>query len=100
MSIVSFVSPESNTEITSFIDKKNDKIWFKAKNVATVLGYKKPRDAIERHVSQPHTVFIQEHGVYQLAFSSYHLQKSFKDGLSKKFSHPFVRLGLAQSQRC
>ena len=93
MSIVSFVNPELDAEITTFIDKDR-KIWFKARDVALALGYANPREAIRDHVRdkykttcrslqggsksllrsrggfQTQTVFIQEPGLYQLIFSS------------------------------
>ncbi len=34
MAVINFTNPELNTEITSLIDKKNDKIWIKANDVA------------------------------------------------------------------
>ncbi len=45
MSIVSFANPESNVEITSFIDK-DEEIWFKASEVAKVLGYERSNEAV------------------------------------------------------
>ena len=48
-----FKNEELGIEITSFIDKKL-RIWFKAKEVATILGYKKTENAIKRHVSENH----------------------------------------------
>ena len=47
-----FKNEELGIEITSFIDKKL-RIWFKVKEVAQILGYKKKR-AIKRHVSENH----------------------------------------------
>ena len=47
----SFKNEELGVEITSFIDKKLI-VWFKAKEVAQILGYKKTRNAIEKHVSK------------------------------------------------
>ena len=48
-----FRNEELGIEITSFIDKKL-RIWFKAKEVAQILGYKKTENAIKRHVSENH----------------------------------------------
>jgi prophage antirepressor-like protein len=58
-------------------------IYFKAKDVATFLGYKKPKKAIKDHVWEiekirgpilgthhPDTIFITECGLYQLIFNS------------------------------
>ena len=41
-----FKNEELGIEITSFIDKKLS-IWFKAKEVAQILGYKKTENAIK-----------------------------------------------------
>ena len=46
-----FNNKELGIEITSYIDKKL-RVWFKAKEVAKILGYKKTRNAIEKHVSK------------------------------------------------
>lgn len=66
-----------------------DQLYFKGKEVAFALGYKKPHNAIETLVSdeykktwddiqgpqdraplQPHTIFLKEPGLYKLIFSS------------------------------
>ena len=44
---------EMNIELTSFLDNKQN-VWFRGKDVAEILGYSKPRNAIERHVSKNH----------------------------------------------
>lgn len=76
--------------------------WFKAKEVAKILGYVKPRNAVQAHVStedktqyknllgepqekaplniQPHSVFINESGLYSLILSS-------KKPEAKEFKH-------------
>ena len=81
-----FKNEELGIEITSFIDKKL-RIWFKAKEVATILGYKNTEKAIKSHVSENHkrkilfsnqhethgcsmTYFIDEPGFYELVFKS------------------------------
>ena len=48
-----FKNEELGFEITSYIDKQQN-IWFRGKDVADILGYSKPRNAIERHVSNNH----------------------------------------------
>ena len=69
----------------------NDKVYFKAKDIATFLGYKNTRDAIVKHVWEknkitsstvgsrdsllppkldPQTILINEAGLYQLIFAS------------------------------
>ena len=47
----SFVNNQLGIKFNSFIDRKC-RVWFKAKDVAQILGYSKPRNAIERHVSK------------------------------------------------
>ena len=84
-----FKSEELGIEITSFIDKKL-RIWFKAKQVAQILGYKNTEHAIKRHVSENHKrkillscppetggqvqgrwiIFVDEPGFYELVFRS------------------------------
>ena len=49
----SYKNDDLGVEITSFIDKKLI-VWFKAKEVAQILGYKKTENAIKRHVSENH----------------------------------------------
>ena len=48
-----FKNVDLGIEIESYIDKKL-MVWFKAKDVAKVLGYKKTENAIKRHVSENH----------------------------------------------
>ena len=48
-----FFNKELEIDITSFIDKKLI-VWFKAKEVAQILGYKNTDDAVKRHVSENH----------------------------------------------
>ena len=79
-----FKNEELGVEITSFIDDKLI-VWFKAKEVAQILGYKKTRNAIEKHVSKKYKkeapvqgplggeqkcIFIKEAGFYELVFKS------------------------------
>ena len=79
-----FKNEELGIEITSFIDEKLI-VWFKAKEVAQILGYKKTRNAIEKHVSKKYKketpvqgplageqkcIFIKEAGFYELVFKS------------------------------
>ena len=47
----SYKNDDLGIEFNSFIDKKL-RIWFKAKEVAQILGYKKTENAIKRHVSE------------------------------------------------
>ena len=92
MSIVSFNNLELNANVVTIIDKNDkDKVWFKARDIASALGHKNTKRAIGKFVGdkhratfeeiqggtnyhdeniQPHTVFILEPGVYQLIFRS------------------------------
>lgn len=83
-----FINKQLGIEVTSFIDKKLI-VWFKAKEVAQILGYKNTDDAVKRHVSENHkksflsypresrgqvqgrwVIFIDEAGFYELVFKS------------------------------
>ena len=95
----SFVNKQSDIELKSFIDDKFN-VWFKGKEVSTILGYKNTDDAIKRHVSENHKrklllsqpgdsraqvqgrwiIFIDEAGFYELVFRS-------KLETAKKFRH-------------
>ena len=48
-----FINNQLGIKFNSFIDRKC-RVWFKAKEVAQILGYKKPENAINRHVSENH----------------------------------------------
>ena len=48
-----FKNEELGIKMNSYIDNKQN-IWFRGKDVAEILGYSKPRNAIERHVSNNH----------------------------------------------
>ena len=80
----SFINNQLGIKFNSYIDSKL-KIWFKVKQVAQILGYKKPDDAIKRHISDNHkikivqpretrgctfTYLIDEAGFYELVFKS------------------------------
>lgn len=73
----------------------NDEPWFIGKDVAEILGYSNPRDALSKHVDSedknsvaihdgnkgnPNLTIINESGVYALVFSS-------KLQSAKKFKH-------------
>ena len=86
-----FKNKELGVEITSYINKQQN-ILFRGRDVAKTLGYSKPENAIERHVSKNHKmlqlccspetgyqqndnrrkycIFIDEAGFYELVFSS------------------------------
>ena len=48
-----FKNEELGIKINSYTDKQQN-ICFRGKDVAEILGYSKPRNAIERHVSNNH----------------------------------------------
>ena len=48
-----FTNENLGLELTSYIDKQQN-VWFKAKEVGQILGYKNTDDAIKRHVSENH----------------------------------------------
>ena len=48
-----FTNEDLGIEINSYIDNKQN-VWFRGKDVAEILGYSKPRNAVERHVSNNH----------------------------------------------
>ena len=48
-----FKNVDLGIEINSYIDKKLV-VWFKAKDVAKILGYKDTNQAIRKHVSENH----------------------------------------------
>ena len=50
-----FVNDDLEIELTSFIDDKQN-FWFRGKDIAKILGYSKPENAIERHVSKNHKI--------------------------------------------
>ena len=49
MSVKLFESEVLNASLTSVVCEDGE-IYFKAKDVATALGYEKPANAIDRHV--------------------------------------------------
>ena len=82
----SFINNQLGIKFNSYVDEKC-KIWFKAKDVAQILGYKNTEKAIKSHVSENHkrkillnqqcethgcsmTYFIDEPGFYELVFKS------------------------------
>ena len=90
-----FINEDSEIELTSFIDDKQN-VWFKGKDVARILGYSDTDKAIRNHVSEENKIsqlvwpkcspansagqrndvrgkwcmFINEAGFYELVFSS------------------------------
>ena len=54
---------ELEIELTSYVDNKQN-VWFRGKDIARILGYSKPSDAIERHVSENHKQLIDRSGTW------------------------------------
>ena len=44
-----YINQDMNIELTSYIDNKQN-VWFRGKDVASILGYSNTIDAIKRHV--------------------------------------------------
>ena len=87
----SFINQQLGIKFNSYIDRKC-RVWFKAKEVAQILGYKNTEHAIKRHVSENHKMLrlccppetggqqndtrgkycllINEAGFYELVFRS------------------------------
>lgn len=80
----SFTNSQLGIKLNSYIDQKCN-VFFKAKEVAQILGYKNTEDAIKRHVSENNkikkvqhretrgctfTFYINEPGFYELVFKS------------------------------
>ena len=81
-----FINNQLGIKFKSYIDRKC-RVWFKAKEVATILGYQDTNDAVRKHVSENHkrrfilrqpgdlpgcsmTYFVDEPGFYELVFKS------------------------------
>ena len=79
-----FINRHLGIKFNSYIDEDCN-VWFKAKEVARILGYKKPENAIKRHVNEKYKkgspfqgplggeqncIIINEAGFYELVFKS------------------------------
>ena len=79
-----FINRHLGIKFNSYIDEDCN-VWFKAKEVATILGYKNTVDVIKRHVSESNKIknvqqretrgctfsyYINEPGFYELVFRS------------------------------
>ena len=79
-----FINQQLGIKFNSYIDEQC-RVWFKSKEVAQILGYKKTRNAIEKHVSKKYKkeapiqgplggeqncIIINEAGFYELVFKS------------------------------
>ena len=85
----SFINYQLGIKFKSYIDHKC-RVWFKTKEVATILGYRDTNDAVRKHVSKNHKrkillsqpgdspgqvqgrwiIFLDEAGFYALVFKS------------------------------
>ena len=80
----SFINSKLGIKLNSYIDDQCN-VWFQAKQVAQILGYKNTVDVIKRHVSESNkikkvhqretrgctfTFYINEAGFYELVFRS------------------------------
>ena len=80
----SFINKQLGIKLNSYIDEKCN-VWFQAKQVAQILGYKNTVDVIKRHVSESNkrknvqpretrgctfSYYINEPGFYELVFRS------------------------------
>ena len=107
----SFLNKQLGIKLNSYIDEKC-RVWFQAKQVALILGYKKTEDAIKRHVSESNKrkiVHPVKHGVVLLPFTlmkqvstnlfldlDYLLQKCFDSGCFPKYSRLFVNTDISK----
>ena len=81
-----FANKELGVELNSYIDNKFN-VWFRGKDVSTILGYKNTNQAIRKHVDSEDQksfpvvstgyskrvrppIFINESGFYSLVLSS------------------------------
>ena len=85
-----YFSNEHLSQVTMIKDSENV-VWFKGFDIATILGYSNTRDALKKHVDEdekkkmnelngnqnatlgnlhPHSVFINESGLYSLILRS------------------------------
>ena len=81
-----FINKQLGFELTSYIDNKFN-VWFRGKDVSTILGYKDTNQAIRKHVDSEGQksfpvvstgyskrgrppIFINESGFYSLVLSS------------------------------
>ena len=80
----SFINYQFGIKLNSYVDDQCN-IWFQAKQVAQILGYKKTEDAIKRHISETNKIkkvhpretrgctfsyYLNEAGFYELVFRS------------------------------
>ena len=105
------------SKVTIIIDK-DKAVWFKGCDVAKILGYSNKEKAVRMHVdvedkikmkelmpaflnqaliSQPHTNYINESGLYSLIIRSYlKMQRNLNDGLQKKYYQVLEKLDFIQ----
>ena len=104
-----YTNKELGITFKAFIDQ-DCSVWFKAKDVAEILGYKKPDDAIRKHVSENHkrkivqpretrgctfSYLIDEAGFYELVFKSkLPIAKTFREWVFVKVLPSIREYGL------
>ena len=107
----SFVNKQLGIKLNSYTDNQCN-VWFEAKQVAIILGYKKTEDAIKRHVSVSNKIkkFTPvKRGVVLVHFTlmkqvstnlfldlDYLLQKCFASGCFPKFFLQFVNMDISK----
>ena len=77
-----FINRHLGIKFKSYIDEDCN-VWFKAKEVATILGYKNTVDVIKRHVSESNKI----ENVQQRETRGYLLQNSFASGYLLRYYH-------------
>ena len=114
-----FINNQLGIKFNSYIDEKL-RVWFKAKEVAQILGYKNTEKAIKSHVSENHKrtflfccpcethgqqidtrgkycLFVDEPGFYELVFKSdYQVQEYFENGFLLKFFLQFANMDIIE----
>ena len=107
-----FINEELGIEFESYIDDQCN-VWFQAKQVSQILGYKKTRYAIKKHVSEKYKkeaplqgplggeqkcIIINEAGFYELVFKSrLPAAKMFREWVFDKVYQDFTNLLLDQN---
>ena len=107
-----FINEELGIEFESYIDDQCN-VWFQAKQVSQILGYKKTRNAIKKHVREKYKkeaplqgplggeqkcTIINEAGFYELVFKSrLPAAKMFREWVFDKVYQDFTNLLLDQN---
>ena len=107
----SFINHQLGIKFESYIDKKLI-VWFKAKEVAKVLGYRDTDQAIRKHTDNEDRkylpvettgyskrgrppIFLNESGLYSLVLSSkLETAKKFKRWITTEVLHLFANMDI------